>query len=168
MIGTGLQHLPGFLGLLLVAQDAGQGVPGIKQSGIAFGGAAGQFCGLLKPVQVAVDIGATGEQFCIVGRFGQALLDALDRGLGRLADPRTAFRLPERFHAALELPAEVSQTEALLFAARRLLVQLAGFLAARSGGVQRIVVKLVHRQSATEVPIGLVAPSRDWPTCADR
>jgi protein ImuB len=97
----------------------------------------------------------------VARRFGQPLLDTLDRGLGRLADPRTAFRLPERFRAGLELPAEVSQTEALIFAARRLLVQLAGFLAARSGGVQRIVVKLAHRQAATEVPIGLVAPSRD-------
>ena len=97
----------------------------------------------------------------VARRFGQPLLDTLDRGLGRLADPRTAFRLPERFQAGLELPAEVSQTEALIFAARRLLVQLAGFLAARSGGVQRIVVKLAHRQAATEVPIGLVAPSRD-------
>ena len=97
----------------------------------------------------------------VARRFGQPLLDTLDRGLGRLADPRTAFRLPERFQAGLELPAEVSQTEALIFAARRLLVQLAGFLVARSGGVQRIVVKLAHRQAATEVPIGLVAPSRD-------
>jgi protein ImuB len=95
-------------------------------------------------------------------RFGQALLDALDRAHGRLADPRSWFVPPARFHARLELPAEVTQTEALLFATRRLLVQLEGFLAARSGGVQRLVLRLFHAESrATEVPIGLVAPARD-------
>ena len=97
----------------------------------------------------------------VARRFGQVLLDTVDRGLGRLPDPRTPFRLPERFQAAIELPVEVTQAEALLFAARRLLVQLSGFLAARASGVQRIAVRLVHRDGVTEVPIGLVAPSRD-------
>lgn len=95
-------------------------------------------------------------------RFGQPLPDALDRALGRAPDPRSFFVPPARFHARLELPAEVTQAEALLFAARRLLVQLEGFLAARSGGVQRLVLRLFHAETrATEVPIGLVAPSRD-------
>jgi protein ImuB len=95
-------------------------------------------------------------------RFGQALLDDLDRALGLVADPRACFVPPPTFHARLELPAEVTQTEALLFAARRLLVQLEGFLAARSGGVQRLVLRLFHAETrATEVPIGLVAPARD-------
>jgi protein ImuB len=95
-------------------------------------------------------------------RFGQRLLDELDRALGRLPDPRNLFVPPARFRAGIELPAEVAQTEALLFAARRLIVQLAGFLAARSGGVQRFVLRLAHRdRAATEIAIGLVAPSRD-------
>ncbi|MBM3346713.1 MAG: DNA polymerase Y family protein [Betaproteobacteria bacterium] len=97
----------------------------------------------------------------VARRFGQLLLDTLDRSCGRLPDPRTPFRLPERFHAGIELPFEVTQAEALLFAARRLLVQLAGFLAARASGVQRIAVRLIHRDAVTEVPIGMVAPSRD-------
>jgi protein ImuB len=95
-------------------------------------------------------------------RFGQGLLAEFDRALGRLPDPRNFFVLPARFRAAIELPAEVTQAEALLFAARRLIVQLAGFLAARSGGVQRFVLRLGHRDKpATEIAIGLVAPSRD-------
>jgi protein ImuB len=95
-------------------------------------------------------------------RFGQPLVDALDRALGRAPDPRAWFVPPARFHAKLELPAEVTQTEALLFAVRRLLVQLEGFLAARSGGVQRLALRLFHAESrATEIPIGLVAPARD-------
>jgi len=98
----------------------------------------------------------------VARRFGQGLLDELDRGLGRLPDPRNFFVPPARFRAAIELPAEVTQAEALLFAARRLIVQLAGFLAARSSGVQRFVLRLGHRnKAATEIAIGLVAPSRD-------
>jgi len=98
----------------------------------------------------------------VARRFGQGLLDELDRGLGRLPDPRIFFVPPARFRAAIELPAEITQAEALLFAARRLIVQLAGFLAARSGGVQRFVLGLRHRDRApTEIAVGLVAPSRD-------
>jgi protein ImuB len=98
----------------------------------------------------------------VARRFGQGLLGDLDRALGRLPDPRNFFVPPARFRAAIELPAEVVQTEALLFAAKRLIVQLAGFLAARSGGAQRFTFRLRHRErAATEVAIGLVAPSRD-------
>jgi len=95
-------------------------------------------------------------------RFGQTLLDDLDRARGRLSDPRTFFTPPPRFAASLDLLAEATQAEALLFAARRLLVQLTGYLAARSGGVQRLVLKLAHRDGgATEIAVGLVTPSRD-------
>ena len=95
-------------------------------------------------------------------RFGQALLDEFDRARGRLPDPRSFFTPPPRFAAGIELLAEVTQAEALLFASRRLLVQLAGYLAARSCGVQRFALKLAHRDGgATEIAIGLVAPSRD-------
>jgi protein ImuB len=98
----------------------------------------------------------------VARRFGQEPLTELDRALGRLPDPRNFFVPPARFKAAIELPAEITQAEALLFAARRLIVQLAGFLAARSGGVQRFVLELRHRdKTATEIAVGLVAPSRD-------
>jgi protein ImuB len=98
----------------------------------------------------------------VARRFGQRLLDELDRALGRLPEPRNFFVPPPRFRAVIELPAEVAQAETLLFAAKRLIVQLAGFLCARSGGAQRLVFRLRHRdRAATEVAIGLVAPSRD-------
>lgn len=98
----------------------------------------------------------------VARRFGQRLLDDLDRALGRLADPRSFFTPPPRFHAAIELPAEVTQAQALLFAGSRLLAQLSGFLAARSGGVQRFAFRFFHREGPpTEMDIGLVAASRD-------
>lgn len=131
------------------------------------------------PVQMATSEVATLEALTAIGattigdilrlpregvarRFDRQLLGEIDRALGRLPDPRTFFTPPPCFHARLELPAEVTQAEMLLFAARRLLVQLAGFLAARSSGVQRFVLRLFHReQCTTEIAIGLVAASRD-------
>ncbi|HEY6721846.1 MAG TPA: DNA polymerase Y family protein [Burkholderiales bacterium] len=98
----------------------------------------------------------------VARRFGQALLRDMDRAFGRLPDPRNFFVSPARFRSDIELPAEITQAEMLLFAAGRLIAQLAGFLAARSGGVQCLVLKLGHRdRRATEVAIGLIAPSRD-------
>jgi protein ImuB len=95
-------------------------------------------------------------------RFHSSLLDGLDRALGLAPDPREFFAPPARFRAALELPAEVGDAGALLFAAHRLVVQLAGFLAARSGGVQRFTLRLAHRDRApTAVGVGLSAPARD-------
>ena len=104
-------------------------------------------------------------------RFGQRLLDELGRAMGVLPDPRTPFTAPARFTASLELPAEVTQTEALLFATQRLVAQFAGYLGARASGVQRFVLRLGHARRSdsaagesprfTDVSVGLVAPSRD-------
>src|SRR5712671_1789621 len=68
-------------------------------------------------------------------RCGEELLEKLDQALGTLPEPRVFFAPPARFAANLELPGEVTHAEGLLFAARRLLVQLEGLLAARQAGV---------------------------------
>lgn len=95
-------------------------------------------------------------------RFGQRLLDDLDRALGRLPDPRAPYTPPPRFAAALPLPAPVHETEALLFAARRLIAELCGFLAARGSGVQRLCLAFSHDGRAdTRIALDLVAASRD-------
>ncbi|HYL89081.1 MAG TPA: DNA polymerase Y family protein [Burkholderiales bacterium] len=95
-------------------------------------------------------------------RCGQGLIDELDRALGRLPDPRQFFAPPERFAARLELPAEVSHAEALLFGARRLLVQLEGLLAARQCGVRAFVLALAHLDGSTsEVNVQLASTARD-------
>jgi len=95
-------------------------------------------------------------------RCGQPLIDELDRALGRLPEPRTFFIPPERFDARLELPAEVTHAEALLFAARRLLVQLCGLLAARHAGIRAFALTLVHvDRSTSTVRVQLASPTRD-------
>ena len=95
-------------------------------------------------------------------RFGPRLLDTLDRALGKLPEARRSFTPPERFEVKLELAAEVTHSEALLFAAKRQLTQLAGFLAARRAGIQRFTLALLHEvQPPTVTEIGLVAPTRD-------
>jgi protein ImuB len=95
-------------------------------------------------------------------RFGMELLDRLDRALGRMPDPRPDFVPPARFEAKVELPAEVWDVEALLFATRRLLLELEGFLIGRGGGVQRLTLNLIHRKEpVTAVVLGLAAPGRD-------
>jgi len=98
----------------------------------------------------------------LAGRCGQRLVDELDRALGRVPEPRAFFSPPERFAAGLELPAEVSHAEALLFAARRLLVQLEGLLAARQAGVRAFVLGLEHGDGTrSEIRVQLASPARE-------
>ncbi|HUQ74922.1 MAG TPA: DNA polymerase Y family protein [Burkholderiales bacterium] len=95
-------------------------------------------------------------------RCGPGLIDELDRALGRAAEPREFFTPPERFDAALELPAEVTHAEALLFAARRLIIQLEGLLAARHAGVRAFTLNLQHRnRTKSAVRVELASPARD-------
>ncbi len=101
-------------------------------------------------------------------RCGRALLDELDRALGRQPEPRRWFEAPERFDARIELLAQVEHAEALLFTARRLLEQLAGWLAARHGGLRECVVHAEHdrryggdSRPDTRLEIRLADPSRD-------
>ncbi|MBV8032550.1 MAG: DNA polymerase Y family protein [Betaproteobacteria bacterium] len=95
-------------------------------------------------------------------RCGQALVDELDRALGWLPEPREFFSPPARFDAALELPGGgVAHAEGLIFAARRLLLQLEGLLAARHAGVRGFDVELLSLQGRkTEIPIRLASAAR--------
>jgi protein ImuB len=94
-------------------------------------------------------------------RCGEELLEKLDQALGVLPEPRVFFAPPARFCATLELPGEVAHAEGVLFAARRLLVQLEGLLTARQAGVRRITLTLVHlKKGITEVQINLASPAR--------
>ena len=93
-------------------------------------------------------------------RCGQRLLEDLDRALGALPEPRRFFELPPRFAATLELPGAVEHAEGVLFAAKRLLVQLQGLLTARQAGVRRCTLFLCHAKKETKVQINFASPTR--------
>ncbi|MCC7549146.1 MAG: DNA polymerase Y family protein [Burkholderiales bacterium] len=98
----------------------------------------------------------------VARRFGQGLLDELDRALGRLPDPRTPYCPPAHYRARLPLPAPVHETGPLLFAAQRLIVELSGHLRARGSGLTRLKLILQHEERApTIVQIGFSSPTRD-------
>src|SRR5258706_374773 len=92
------------------------------------------------------------------------------QALGALPEPRAFFAPPARFAATLELPGEVAHAEGLLFAARRLLIQLEGLLTARQAGVRRFTLTLIHpkrnykkrfiEKELTAVEINLASPTR--------
>ena len=115
----------------------------------------------------AIGISTLGELLALprdglAERCGPELIDELDQALGRLPEPREFFVPPERFSAELELPGEVAHAEALLFAARRLLAQLAGLLAARQAGVRAFTLTLAHHdRSRSAVQVQFASPARD-------
>jgi protein ImuB len=95
-------------------------------------------------------------------RCGAHVPGDLDRALGALPEPRVFFAPPPCFAAGLELPAQVSHAEGLLFGARRLLVQLEGLLAARQAGIRDFTLKLTHADAPESVvQVGLASPARD-------
>ncbi|WP_329743375.1 DNA polymerase Y family protein [Dyella sp. A6] len=94
-------------------------------------------------------------------RLGRGLLDHLDRLSGAAPAGLSLYRPPDRVDGRVDLAFEVENTAALVFPLRRLTGDLAAFLAIRDGGVQRFVVTLEHREGATSVPVGLLAPERE-------
>lgn len=95
-------------------------------------------------------------------RFGEELLRDLDRAFGRLPDPRKPFQPPHRFEGRLPFAFEASAVEPLLFAVRRLLLELEGYLEARGGGAAELRLFLLHREGRrTRIEVGLASPSRN-------
>src|SRR5262245_25863786 len=95
-------------------------------------------------------------------RFGQQLVDDIDRALGRLPDARAPYTPPPRFAVPLPLPAPVHEAEALIFAARRLIAELCGLLAAGGNGVQQLCFTLSHEDHEdTQIILNLVTATRD-------
>jgi protein ImuB len=103
----------------------------------------------------------------IVRRFGSGILDLLAQAYGSRPDPRESFRAPASFHAQLELPSRVDNAEALLFAARRLIVQLAGWLSAHHAALSGYTLLLEHELASRHAPktsslkVAWAIPSRD-------
>jgi protein ImuB len=77
-------------------------------------------------------------------RFGKGVLEEIDKALGKIPDPRQYFEAPLEFHSKLELMAQVETSEALLFAAKRMLVELTGWLSARHCAVKSFQLIAEH------------------------
>ncbi len=77
-------------------------------------------------------------------RFDGSLLAMLDQAYGLRAEVHTWVEMPETFSAKLELMGRVELAPALLFGARRLLLQMSGWLAARHGGVTAFTLRWCH------------------------
>jgi protein ImuB len=77
-------------------------------------------------------------------RFDSGLLEALDVAYGLRPEAYDWAALPETFSARLELPSRVDMAPALLFGARRLLLQMCAWLAARQQGVSAFELAWLH------------------------
>jgi len=77
-------------------------------------------------------------------RFDSELLLALDQAYGLRPEGYPWVKLPETFSAKLEMPGRVDTAPALLFGARRLLLQMGGWLSARQCGVTAFTLHWCH------------------------
>lgn len=95
-------------------------------------------------------------------RFGPQSLLYLDRMLGRSPHPQSLYRPPQSFRRRLQLPVEVEQAQALLFALQRLLLELCGWLKGQGAGIQRFDIELYHReQQISRLSLSTRQPGRD-------
>lgn len=104
-------------------------------------------------------------------RFGQALLDDIDRACGQQADPREWLAPPAAFESRLELYARADSTEQVLQGAAVLLARLVAWAQARQARVAAFTLCMQHERSsrsgnetaaaATELRIELAEPALD-------
>jgi protein ImuB len=78
-------------------------------------------------------------------------------------DLRREFEFPESFIQKLELPAKVEQAAMLLFAARRLLASLTGWLSVRASGVAECKLVMLHDDGIEDshLTLAFASPTRD-------
>jgi protein ImuB len=79
-------------------------------------------------------------------RCGRALLDLLDAAYGLSPELHEWIAAPETFAARLELFDRIDDAELLLAGARRLLLQLTGWLCVHQLAVERITLQLEHER----------------------
>ncbi|MDZ4400087.1 DNA polymerase Y family protein [Hydrogenophaga sp.] len=101
-------------------------------------------------------------------RFDKQLLQALDQAYGAEPEAHVWVALPERFEERLELMARVEQAPALLWGARRLLLVMSGWLAARRAGVTAFTLRWAHDAMRArdageggEITVRTAEPTRD-------
>jgi protein ImuB len=97
-------------------------------------------------------------------RTSPQALDALDRAYGEAMELFEWVQAPETFCARLELPDRIEHAEAMLFAARRLIIQMTGWLVARHRAVAHFTLAMEHERgrcaiAPTQLDIKLAEPA---------
>ncbi|WP_087658961.1 Y-family DNA polymerase [Caballeronia terrestris] len=98
-------------------------------------------------------------------RCSVELLDSLDRAYGLSPELYAWLDVPPTFSARVELPDRVEHAEAILFSARRLVVQLCGWLSAQQLALTHASVTLEHergREAIEPTPIDLALAEPTW------
>ncbi|WP_200828684.1 Y-family DNA polymerase [Caballeronia choica] len=93
------------------------------------------------------------------------LLDSLDRAYGLSPELYEWLDVPPTFSARVELPDRVEHAEAILFSARRLVVQLCGWLSAQQLALTHASVTLEHergREAIEPTTIDLALAEPTW------
>ncbi|KWU26346.1 Y-family DNA polymerase [Burkholderia cenocepacia] len=97
-------------------------------------------------------------------RCGVDLLDSLDQAYGSTPEVFDWLELPPAFSQRVELPDRVEHAEAVLFSAKRLIVQLCGWLSAQQVALTHASVILEHERGRqaidpTAIEIALAVPT---------
>jgi protein ImuB len=84
-------------------------------------------------------------------RCSKELLDGLDRAHGDAPELFAWVVPPQTFSGSLELPDRIEHAEAVLFGARRLILQMTGWLMAHQLAVARFILLLEHERGRTAI-----------------
>jgi len=94
-------------------------------------------------------------------RFGDTVLNDLDRARGLVGDPRQYIVLPEKFTSGREFLFEIHESQRLMPFAETMFVEMEGFLRARGTATANVVVTLKHgRNATTQITLGTREPAR--------
>lgn len=100
-------------------------------------------------------------------RFGEGLLDDLDRALGLQPDPRRWLEWPAVFDSRLELFARADTIDQVLHGAGVLLARLVAWAQARHARVSAFTLRMLHEKArhathpATELRVEMAEPALD-------
>ena len=95
-------------------------------------------------------------------RFGVEVLVFLDQVIGRAPDPRQVHVPARHYRNSLSLPDAIDSTEPLLFAAQRLVLELAGLLRSTDCAIQHFCLQLFHhRADPTVIDVRMLRAERD-------
>jgi protein ImuB len=94
-------------------------------------------------------------------RFGDVVLNDLDRARGLASDPRPYITLPTQFFSQREFLFEVHESDRLMPVAEIMFTEMEGFMRARGAATQTVVLSLKHGRNAhTHITLGTREPAR--------